>query len=67
VEVPGTSLFKAKQKIDIFPGLICSDCLRIIGFNLEGIPNRDSTIYADEYGISGEVRTIFRGTLRFPV
>jgi len=33
---------------------------------LEGIPNRDSTVYATEYGISGEVRTMFRGTLRFP-
>lgn len=54
VEVAGQTLFKNKQSVDIFPG-----------FSLEGIPNRDSTIYAEQYGITDEVRTIFRGTLRY--
>lgn len=35
------------------------------GFNLEGFPNRDSTLYADLYGIRSEVHTVKRGTLRF--
>eukprot|EP00095_Tigriopus_kingsejongensis_P002741 maker-scaffold138_size318692-snap-gene-0.8 protein:Tk02741 transcript:maker-scaffold138_size318692-snap-gene-0.8-mRNA-1 annotation:"hypothetical protein DAPPUDRAFT_334150" len=34
------------------------------GFNLEGYPNRDSTIYREQYGIS-EATTIIRGTLRY--
>ncbi|XP_045114585.1 alpha-aminoadipic semialdehyde synthase, mitochondrial-like [Portunus trituberculatus] len=34
------------------------------GFNLEGFPNRDSTIYKDLYGIP-EASTLLRGTLRF--
>ncbi|XP_039264395.2 alpha-aminoadipic semialdehyde synthase, mitochondrial-like isoform X1 [Styela clava] len=34
------------------------------GFNLEGIPNRDSIKYAKEYGIES-VDTILRGTLRY--
>jgi len=55
VEIQGNSIFQHKQHVDIFPG-----------FNLEGIPNRDSTIYAQAYGISDEVKTMFRGTLRFP-
>ena len=36
------------------------------GFNLEGLPNRDSTIYKEEYGL-GHAHTIFRGTLRYKV
>jgi alpha-aminoadipic semialdehyde synthase len=56
VDIPGKELFKHKQVVDIFPG-----------FNLEGIPNRDSTIYAEQYGIKDEVRTMFRGTLRYTV
>lgn len=35
------------------------------GFALEGYPNRDSTMYADLYGIKSEVSTILRGTLRY--
>ena len=34
------------------------------GFHLEGYPNRDSTVYAEQYGIS-EASTILRGTLRY--
>ena len=37
-------------------------------FNFVGYPNRDSTKYADIYGLaSGECRTLLRGTLRFQV
>ena len=34
------------------------------GFNLECLPNRDSTIYSSLYGIE-DAHTVFRGTLRF--
>uniref|UniRef100_A0AAY4BA15 Saccharopine dehydrogenase (NAD(+), L-glutamate-forming) n=1 Tax=Denticeps clupeoides TaxID=299321 RepID=A0AAY4BA15_9TELE len=34
------------------------------GFNLEGFPNRDSTKYAEPYGIK-TAHTLIRGTLRF--
>lgn len=36
------------------------------GFNLEGFPNRDSSKYAEPYGIQG-AHTLLRGTLRFQV
>lgn len=35
------------------------------GFNLTGFANRDSTVYADAYGIAGDCKTILRGTLRY--
>eukprot|EP01114_Cavostelium_apophysatum_P004449 TRINITY_DN1468_c0_g1_i1.p1 TRINITY_DN1468_c0_g1~~TRINITY_DN1468_c0_g1_i1.p1 ORF type:complete len:915 (+),score=233.25 TRINITY_DN1468_c0_g1_i1:173-2917(+) len=54
VEIPGNHLFKRAQPVDIFPG-----------FSLEGIPNRDCTVYQDMYGITDEVTTMFRGTLRY--
>jgi alpha-aminoadipic semialdehyde synthase len=47
-------LYKHRQDITIFPG-----------FSLEGIPNRDSTAYISEYGLVDEVKTMFRGTLRY--
>ena len=34
-------------------------------FALECIPNRNSLIYGDVYGIGHEASTIFRGTLRY--
>ena len=34
------------------------------GFNLEGYPNRDSTIYGELYGLR-EAHTLLRGTLRY--
>eukprot|EP01137_Pigoraptor_chileana_P016460 Opistho-2@5903 len=49
---PG-SLFTAAQTVDIYPG-----------FNLEGLPNRDSLSYAAPYKIP-DVPTMFRGTLRY--
>ena len=36
------------------------------GFNLEGLPNRDSTVFAEKYGLSS-AHTVLRGTLRFTV
>jgi len=54
VEIPSKKLYRHKQPINIFPG-----------FSLEGIPNRDSTIYIKDYGLADEVKTMFRGTLRY--
>lgn len=34
-------------------------------FALECLPNRNSLVYGDLYGIEGEASTIFRGTLRY--
>ncbi|GKC76519.1 alpha-aminoadipic semialdehyde synthase, partial [Tanacetum coccineum] len=34
-------------------------------FALEVLPNRNSLIYADLYGIENEALTVFRGTLRY--
>lgn len=34
-------------------------------FNLEGLPNRDSTKYIDMYGLGGHIKTMLRGTLRY--
>ncbi|XP_030588201.1 alpha-aminoadipic semialdehyde synthase, mitochondrial isoform X2 [Archocentrus centrarchus] len=54
VSVPaGGSLMDSTMPMDFFPG-----------FNLEGFPNRDSTKYAEPYGIE-TAHTLIRGTLRF--
>lgn len=54
VEIPaGGYLMESSTSKDFFPG-----------FNLEGFPNRDSTIYAESYGIQS-AHTLIRGTLRF--
>lgn len=34
-------------------------------FSLECLPNRNSLVYGDFYGIGSEASTIFRGTLRY--
>uniref|UniRef100_A0A8C6SNZ0 Aminoadipate-semialdehyde synthase n=1 Tax=Neogobius melanostomus TaxID=47308 RepID=A0A8C6SNZ0_9GOBI len=47
----GGSLLESAVEKDFFPG-----------FNLEGYPNRDSTKYAEPYGIQS-VHTLLRGTL----
>lgn len=52
---PGGSLMDATMPMDFLPG-----------FNLEGFPNRDSTKYAEPYGIES-AHTLIRGTLRFKV
>ena len=54
VEVPGAELFTHHRPADV------------AGFGtLEVYPNRDSLPYIERYGIEG-VRTMFRGTLRYP-
>uniref|UniRef100_D4ACE9 Alpha-aminoadipic semialdehyde synthase, mitochondrial n=1 Tax=Rattus norvegicus TaxID=10116 RepID=D4ACE9_RAT len=49
----GVSFLNSVTPMDYFPGL-----------NLEGYPNRDSTKYAEIYGISS-AHTLLRGTLRY--
>lgn len=53
VNISGSELWKHKQAINLFPGL-----------HLEGVPNRNSMVYATEYDIE-EAQTVFRGTLRY--
>lgn len=53
IDVPGNSIFKRCQQVEIFPSIW-----------LEGIPNRNSLTYAEAYGIS-DAHTVFRGTLRY--
>jgi len=53
VNIKGSELWKHKQAIHLFPGL-----------HLEGVPNRNSLVYATEYNIE-EAETVFRGTLRY--
>jgi saccharopine dehydrogenase-like NADP-dependent oxidoreductase len=35
------------------------------GFTFVGYPNRDSTSFSEFYDIEGEVKDLFRGTLRY--
>uniref|UniRef100_A0A3B4UTL5 Alpha-aminoadipic semialdehyde synthase, mitochondrial n=1 Tax=Seriola dumerili TaxID=41447 RepID=A0A3B4UTL5_SERDU len=54
VSIPaGGSLMDSSTPMDFLPG-----------FSLEGFPNRDSTKYAEPYGIQS-AHTLIRGTLRF--
>ncbi|KAM4601586.1 alpha-aminoadipic semialdehyde synthase, mitochondrial [Polymixia lowei] len=54
VSIPaGGSLMDSTNPMDFLPG-----------FSLEGFPNRDSTKYAEPYGIQS-AHTLIRGTLRF--
>nr|XP_021150589.1 alpha-aminoadipic semialdehyde synthase, mitochondrial isoform X3 [Columba livia] len=54
VNIPaGGALLDSVTPMDFFPGL-----------NLEGFPNRDSTKYAEPYGIQS-AHTLLRGTLRY--
>ncbi|NXN89967.1 AASS protein, partial [Bombycilla garrulus] len=50
---PGGALLDSVTPMNFFPGL-----------NLEGFPNRDSTKYAEPYGIQ-TAHTLLRGTLRY--
>ncbi|KAL1547882.1 alpha-aminoadipic semialdehyde synthase [Salvia divinorum] len=56
VHVDGEKLYDSASKIRIpyFPA-----------FALECLPNRNSLVYGDLYGIGNEASTIFRGTLRY--
>ncbi|XP_067420389.1 alpha-aminoadipic semialdehyde synthase, mitochondrial isoform X1 [Emydura macquarii macquarii] len=54
INIPaGGALLDSVDVMDFFPGL-----------NLEGFPNRDSTKYAEPYGIQS-AHTLIRGTLRY--
>ncbi|XP_035675800.1 alpha-aminoadipic semialdehyde synthase, mitochondrial-like [Branchiostoma floridae] len=54
VSIPaGGSLLESTRSMDLHPG-----------FDLEGFPNRDSTIYSEPYGIQ-TAQTLLRGTLRY--
>jgi alpha-aminoadipic semialdehyde synthase len=53
MDVAGGMIFKHTQQVEIFPSTW-----------LEGIPNRDSLVYAKAYGIE-DSSTVFRGTLRY--
>ncbi|XP_072408506.1 alpha-aminoadipic semialdehyde synthase, mitochondrial isoform X3 [Chiloscyllium punctatum] len=54
VDIPaGGAILDSASPMAFFPG-----------FNLEGIPNRDSLKYATSYGIES-ARTLLRGTLRY--
>ncbi|XP_066490084.1 alpha-aminoadipic semialdehyde synthase, mitochondrial isoform X2 [Tiliqua scincoides] len=54
INIPaGGALLDSVAVMDFFPGL-----------NLEGFPNRDSTKYAEPYGIQS-AHTLLRGTLRY--
>ncbi|CAI5448094.1 unnamed protein product [Caenorhabditis angaria] len=54
VEIPSGSVVDNLIDIDFMPGL-----------NMIGFPNRDSTKYADVYGLGNDCSTILRGTLRY--
>lgn len=64
------NLFLLSQIIEVNPGGSLLDCTQKLnlmpGFNLEGFPNRDSTLYTTEYGIES-AKTCIRGTLRYKV
>ncbi|PAV69441.1 hypothetical protein WR25_09044 isoform A [Diploscapter pachys] len=54
--------------VEVAPGKVVDNLIAIDfmpGFNLIGFPNRDSTKYADIYGLGPECRTLLRGTLRY--
>ena len=54
MDIPaGGTILDSVAPMDFFPG-----------FNLEGIPNRDSVHYESVYGIP-EASTVFRGTFRY--
>lgn len=63
----GATYLKDGQKIEIPAGGLLDDpeTLNFLpGFNLEGIPNRDSTKYKSIYGIES-ADTLLRGTIRY--
>lgn len=67
---PAKYLYKGKV-VDIEGGGATVDHLYPIdfmpGFSLVGYANRDSTKYAEIYGVQNECKTLLRGTLRYHV
>ena len=56
VEIPAGKVVDHLYPIDFMPGI-----------NLIGFANRDSTKYADIYGLDSDCKTLLRGTLRYKV
>jgi alpha-aminoadipic semialdehyde synthase len=54
VRIPSENLLLSAQTVDIYQG-----------FAFEGIANRDSLSYIHQYGLSPNINTMFRGTLRY--
>lgn len=50
---------------DLYDSATCLRLPHLPAFALERLPNRDSLIYGDLYGIANEASTIFRATLRY--
>jgi saccharopine dehydrogenase-like NADP-dependent oxidoreductase len=55
IEISGDNLLKTAKSLTLVPGL-----------NFEGLANRDSTKYIEQYGLKN-VKNMFRGTLRYKV
>ncbi|XP_066580132.1 alpha-aminoadipic semialdehyde synthase, mitochondrial [Amia ocellicauda] len=66
--ISGATFLQDGKVVSISPGGALMDSVTpmdfLPGFNLEGFPNRDSTKYAESYGIQS-AHTLIRGTLRF--
>jgi len=63
----GARYLKDGEIVEIQPGSLMENTSAFEaypGFNLEGYPNRDSTNYAEKYGLK-DVKTMIRGTLRY--
>ncbi|KAI5481105.1 alpha-aminoadipic semialdehyde synthase [Pseudohyphozyma bogoriensis] len=56
VSIPGKDLLRSSF----------SNVPIIKGFNFEGVANRNSVGYLEEYGLPADLPTILRGTLRYP-
>ncbi|XP_077240868.1 lysine-ketoglutarate reductase/saccharopine dehydrogenase bifunctional enzyme isoform X2 [Tasmannia lanceolata] len=50
---------------DLYDSAVRCRIADLPAFALECLPNRNSLVYGDLYGISGEASTIFRATLRY--
>lgn len=50
---------------DLYDSATCFRLPHLPAFALERIPNRDSLVYGDLYGITNEASSIFRATLRY--
>lgn len=50
---------------DLYDSATCIRLPHLPAFALERLPNRDSLVYGDLYGITNEASTVFRATLRY--
>ncbi len=64
---PARYLFEGRV-VDVPPERLFDNChyldIAEVG-RLQSYPNRDATVYVEKYGLAG-IRTMFRGTLRYP-